>query len=441
MKLKQIKSLGSGGFGSVDLVADDQGRQYARKTFSVNQPLAPELVENVRKRFVREAKVQASFPHRNIVPVLGDDLTADPPFYLMPVAESTLADDIQKSRNLSGQFLAAISDIAAGLEEMHQLDIFHRDLKPQNVLRLVDDTGRHYYAIGDFGLIYQRDSRISSLTTTGMAKGSDYYTAPEVTGDLKRANTQSDIYSLGCILHDMVGEEDRVPCREIRESGHYGAILLNCTRDDPKRRFKSVRAVLDALVSLASSATDPETQEGSHFVKNLGTSEPLEAEFWKSLVEFLEDNYQSTDAKVILGNLDMNRIDEVASKLPDLAYRLGNIVAKWVYETSFSFAACDGIANRLEIFITRSAPLDVKADCLMAMLRLGTSHNRWYVERKFMSLCGADMESALAKRVAIEFRASDDDVCRDIAHLEESISVNRSELHPILYETLHDICT
>jgi serine/threonine protein kinase len=90
MPLKLIKSLGSGGFGNVELVEDESGQRFARKIFSVNQPLRPDLIDNVKKRFIREAKVQKGVVHRNIVPVLEEDLATDPPYFLMPPAEASL---------------------------------------------------------------------------------------------------------------------------------------------------------------------------------------------------------------------------------------------------------------------------------------------------------------------------------------------------------------
>jgi hypothetical protein len=76
----------------------------------------------------------------------------------------------------------------------------------------------------------------------------------------------------------------------------------------------------------------------------------------------------------------------------------------------------------------------------MALLLMGTSHNRWYVERMFVSLCSANLEEAVAKRLAIEFRASDEKVCRAISHLERSIHISRTTLHPLLAHTLGEIC-
>jgi hypothetical protein len=114
--------------------------------------------------------------------------------------------------------------------------------------------------------------------------------------------------------------------------------------------------------------------------------------------------------------------------------------AEWVDQTSFPFARCGSLANILSVFIGKSA-YETKVDCLMAMLELGTSHNRWYVERIFCRFCGADMDQPLARRLSVEFRASGGRTCRQISHLEGSINFERSNLHPVLVQTLADICS
>jgi eukaryotic-like serine/threonine-protein kinase len=396
------------------------------------------MTENVKKRFIREARVQQGFTHKNIVPVVGGDLDNDPPFYLMPVAISTLADEISKRRTLEGKFVSALSDVVAALEELHGLEIFHRDLKPQNVLRLRAGADT-YYAVSDFGLISQKDSTLSKLTTTGMAKGSDYFTAPEITSDLRKASVQSDTFSLGCILHEMVGTRARVPCQEIRGDGDYAQILLSCTRNDAKRRFGSVRAVLDALVSIDTTAAVPTSELAIELNAILDNAEPLTEAQWSKLIEFIEDHEGAPDSKLLLMKLTLSRIQDVCSNHAALAMRLGVAYAEWVTSSAFPFDACDGIANRLEFFI-KNCSLQVKVDCLIALLELGTSHNRWFVERKFLQLCGPEMGEPVARRLAIEFRASQQGVCRSISHLEQSIGVSRTELHPLLVETLGQIC-
>lgn len=121
MELTSISSLGQGGFGNVDLVQNELGIRYARKTFSVNQPLPLELVANVRKRFVREAKLQSGIKHRNVVPIIHMQLDGDAPWYLMPVADTSLDKEINKDRRLGGHYKLAISDIVSALEELHQM--------------------------------------------------------------------------------------------------------------------------------------------------------------------------------------------------------------------------------------------------------------------------------------------------------------------------------
>lgn len=439
MKLTVVNRLGNGGFGNVDLVVDEAGNSFARKTFSVNQPLPDELVPNVRKRFVREAELQLGMSHRNVVPIAYAHLVGDFPWYLMPVADSTLQKDIAGDRTLGGNFKVALADVIGGLEELHSMQMCHRDLKPQNVLRFTDTlTGQSFYAISDFGFVSLKDSSLSKLTTTGMAKGTDYYTAPEMTKSLSSATAQSDIYSLGCIIHDMVGVEDRVPCGEIHEDTEFGPLLLSCTRAKPPRRFKSVGAVRDVLVSIDASAPKPATQEAISFADKLDAGGLSRSEI-SSLAEFLEDKPESSDAIVLLRKFSIDRIQEAKAENPEDTKRIGIVFAEWVAANSFDFDYCDVLVNRLLAFMD-GAPYDLQAECLIAMLRLGTRHNRWYVERSFVSAAGPQMEEGLAKRLAVEFRAAGKAICDQISHLELSISTSRENLHPVLAKAIEETC-
>ncbi len=442
VNLKFIKQIGRGGFGNVDLVEDEAGRQFARKTFAPNQPMNAKLLDNVAKRFAKEIRIQKEISHANIVPIVSEHLSANPPYYLMPLAIGTLADDLETDRTLGGDFISAISDIVAGLEELHSMQIYHRDLKPQNVLRMPkgDEPGKFFYAISDFGLVSMKESQLSALTKTGMRMGSDYYTAPEITKDLRRASVQSDVYSLGCILHSMTGSQDRVPCGEIREPGDFSAILLGCTRKDHSQRFKSVRAVLDAILSVDVTSTTALTEASSNFIDVLEGNVAPSLDYWNSLAEFLEHDASTGEEAAIFRKLNTEHIQNVCIAATDYANRIGIAFAQWVDRSSFNFEYCDALANRLEEFFNLTA-FECKVECLTALLSMGTSHNRWFVERKFFQLCGPEMDDSLAKRVAIQFRIAGSAICADIAHLEDSIGVNRTGFHPTLAKTLDEICS
>ena len=443
MSFNHVRQLGAGGFGTVDLVSDANGAYFARKTFSVAQTLPAPMVENVRRRFIREAKTQSGIRHQNIVPVVYTALEADPPYYLMPVAVGNLQDDLSSDKTLGGNWLGAIADIVAALDEMHKMGIYHRDLKPQNVLKYSPQqptTSPYYYAVSDFGLVAMEESRLSVLTVTGMAKGTDYYTAPEITSDLRQATAQSDIYSLGCILHEMVGSGPRIPCHEIRESGPFAQVLLSCTRSDPDRRFRSVRDVLDAvMVASAGSTISGIGRADLAFADQLATGEPLSEAGWRELLEYVEDNEGSSEAASVLNRLSLQQVDHICSTNTLLANRFAATYSNWVRSAYLRFEACDYVANILERLIVTGS-FETKVDCLMALLKMGTSHNRWYVERKFASLCGMSMDENLAKRLAVEIRATGKSVCTLFDHLERSITLNRSELHPTLVQTLAEIC-
>ncbi|MDP8208218.1 MAG: serine/threonine-protein kinase [Candidatus Electryonea clarkiae] len=446
MNYEFVKHRGTGGFGKVEEVKDENSNPFARKTFSINQPqpLSSEMQDNVKKRFIREAKTQFGIRHVNIVPVLSHNLDENPPYFIMPLAIKSLEEDITKNKNLDGKYLRALMDIISGLEEIHSLAIYHRDLKPANVLRFQSDSdlegSEDYYAIGDFGLISLKETQFSELTKAGMRMGSDFYTAPEIVQDLRKASIQSDIFSLGCIIHDFIGTEQRIPMHEIREDGPYGGILLNCTRNDPSRRFKSVASVRDAILSLGKIEVEAKTNQGGEIIALLVSEDQLTGEEWNRVTYFIDDEYDSEDCTNALYKLTLKRIDEVTTEYPELGRILGIRYAYWVREETFLFEHCDAIAMRLKRFI-ENCTLDVQCECLMAMLYMGVSHNRWYVERMFGNLTDDDMDINLARRLAVEFRAEGYELCYKIAHWERSINWNRSSLHTILSNALEDICT
>ena len=441
--MQVVREIGRGGFGVVHEIVDANGHHFARKTYSINQAFTntPETDALLRPRFYREAKLQSGIQHRNVAPILSKELDANPPYFLMPLAESTLEKDLAQDRTLGGQYLAAIMDIIAALEEIHPMRIYHRDLKPGNVLRFNDpkDPRGYFYAISDFGLVALKQTQVSVLTQVGMKMTSDFYTAPEITSDLAKASPQSDIYSIGCILHEMVGLEDRVPCAEISDKSPYGPILLNCTRKDPSRRFKSVSVLRDILLDVAVSNPAASTSTPlAQPLQLLTSAAALSQDQWAYILDEVSLDQNSAGARQVLRAITIPRIEEVFANFPAIANGLGRKYADWIRDNAFDFSECDGLANRLER-IFELAEMDVRAEALMAMLYMGTSHNRWYVEGKFVALTSM-LDAVQAKRLAIECRADDNRFCKAIQHLEISIGINRSALHPVLQETLRQTC-
>lgn len=101
-----IREITSGGFGLIEEVRCDNGEHYARKTFSPssNNAIDERIYNESKNRFIREVKTQKILAqkcvdHQFIMPIIYEDLDADKPFYLMPLAEHDYNVEIKKSKN------------------------------------------------------------------------------------------------------------------------------------------------------------------------------------------------------------------------------------------------------------------------------------------------------------------------------------------------------
>jgi len=430
-----IKQLGQGGFAIVSLIQFSDGTYAARKEFHPNQGqvLSQQEIEHIKDRFKREVITLTEIDHPNVVKVLRSEIHLDPPAYIMPVADSTLGDDLAfvKAQPLSSR-IKILMDIFAGLEAIHDLSIYHRDLKPQNILKFGND-----YAISDFGLISLDKSQVSVLTQTGMYMGSDRYTAPEITSELKFSSRASDIYSVGCILHDLTttGSGARVPCNQIKDpTNPYEGILQICTRSEKNDRFQSVKDLREAVISIVMNESE-QPVVGSNQEKILSilkSQNVYDLTFVNDFINLLETNSLS-DSQNILINLDSEILEKLV-KINDtnMVSRLCGIYAKWIYSYSFDFAMCDVLASRLDSFWIINDP-EVRSNVLLGLLIMGASHNRWYVEQKFVSRI-KNCDDNTARRFVLESAVRRREVISAINHLPKSINFNRSELPPLIQQ-------
>jgi serine/threonine protein kinase len=242
----QLKNkIGQGGFGLVEEVQRDDGLRYARKTLVVPPNLDPAMV---KPRFEREVKYQSAISHNHVVPIFDHDLTASPPWFIMPLAECSLLDQLQQDRTLGGDLHTALFHILAGLEEIHRLGYCHRDLKPHNVLKFTSTSGTPLYALSDFGLMAIGEEASSTLTPSGMGGGTPAYQAPECAVNFKRATPRSDIYSFGAMLHDIFAPNPkRLPHEQLTAPGDIGPVIEKCTKRNAHRRYQDVAQLREAL--------------------------------------------------------------------------------------------------------------------------------------------------------------------------------------------------
>ena len=206
------RELGRGGMATVYLAHDlKHGRPVALKL------LHPELAATIGPaRFLQEIQLTARLQHPHILPLLDSGEANGLVYYLMPYVQGeSLRDRLRRDIQLPLDAAIEIAvQTADALDYAHRQGIVHRDIKPENILLSEDSSGggagplRQVQAlVADFGIAKAIDAAGGEkLTETGLSVGTPAYMSPEqaAAGPL---DGRADIYSLGCVLYEMLGGE------------------------------------------------------------------------------------------------------------------------------------------------------------------------------------------------------------------------------------------
>jgi serine/threonine-protein kinase len=191
------RELGQGGMARVFLARD---LKYEREV--AVKVLRPDLAAEVGPaRFLREIQIAARLHHPHILPLYDSDQMDDLVFYVMPfVKGESVKQRIARERQLPvSDALQIAREVADALSYAHGAGVVHRDIKPGNILL---DAG--HAVVADFGIA--RAMGVGD-TTTGHVVGTPAYMSPEQVEDSKFLDARTDIYSLGCVLYEMLTGE------------------------------------------------------------------------------------------------------------------------------------------------------------------------------------------------------------------------------------------
>jgi serine/threonine protein kinase len=192
------RELGRGGMATVYLAEDlKHRRQVAVKV------LRPELATSLGpERFLREIRVTAQLQHPHILPVLDSGELSGFLWYTMPrVAGEALRSRLMRERQLPIEDAILIAQqVASALGHAHGHGIIHRDIKPENILLDGDQA-----VVADFGIARALTAAGGEkLTETGLSIGTPAYMSPEQASGSQDVDARSDLYSLGCVLYEML---------------------------------------------------------------------------------------------------------------------------------------------------------------------------------------------------------------------------------------------
>ena len=194
------RELGRGGMATVYLARDlRHDRPVALKI------LHPELAQVLGpERFIREIRLAARLDHPNILPVYDSGETAGRLWFTMPFVDGeSLRQRLAREPQLPlAETVRITREMADALGYAQRQGIIHRDVKPENILLRNDRC-----VLADFGVARAVDAAGERLTETGFALGTPAYMSPEQAAADPHLNHRSDVYSLGCVVYEMLAGE------------------------------------------------------------------------------------------------------------------------------------------------------------------------------------------------------------------------------------------
>jgi hypothetical protein len=437
-KFETLIEIGRGGFGVVDKVKNADGDLFARKQFSPASYIPDTAHDSLRIRFKREVKTQALLGGREIVPVLQSDLSGSNPWFLMPLAEKSYEQQIATDRQAGSVDIDAIADILNALDYLHEMGYVHRDLNPKNILYV-----EGHWKLSDFGAVLPPAGHTVTLTGETVIY-TEQYCAPEQRNSFHKAKASADVYSFGCVLHDIFGKGVRVPYSKQTAPGPIGQIIEKCTEVKPERR-PSVkvlrRMLLDTLVEIGGHCKVADAKSGEWLQKLASIDQWKDSEFddfvrffgeldIEERAEGYERDYVCSLSTPFLTRIQSETLVRILKRDNGAAGAIIEKYCEWARNTAFAFHFSDTVAGCLAA-IFDNGDAATKATALTALISLGESHNRWYVMRATLRRCGADtLSSELAKRFAIEIMT--EEVEYDFRRCVEEVNWEKKLLHPEL---------
>ena len=245
-------------------------RRVAIKVFTLETLAYPDNMDNLKKRFIREAQVVAQLHHPNIVTTYDIVSTEEVNVLVMEFVKGVTLQSVMASKKLSlFEMVQILSQVASALDYAHEQTVVHRDVKPANIL--VASSGQ--VKVADFGIAKAENS--TDLTVAGGVLGTPDYMSPEQAQGGK-LDGRTDLFSLACIVYEcLAGEKpfqantltalllkivnEQPPPIDLEKwclPQGVQAVMDRALAKEPKKRFATCGELMDAVTSFVNPAEE-----------------------------------------------------------------------------------------------------------------------------------------------------------------------------------------
>ena len=281
-KYQVIDELGEGGMGRVMRVIDLTNNQEVALKY------CKDTDEASIRRFNREVRIMSEVTHLNIIPVLSHNLTNVPPYFVMPLAKTSLSKLIPSLLKDLDKTLYIFTEICNGINAMHVSNNFHRDIKPSNVLILPNGQ----VVVSDFGLAKRLVKDSSSHSSSNNFLGTVGYHAPEQV-EAKNSDARTDVYQLGKTLYELLTNEYPYLINSSKIPPGINHIIQRATAINPDDRYQTVSDLQQAIqtyqLSLKPDANPVEAFKNQiNAIKNLLRQGQYDENSLKALLDILD---------------------------------------------------------------------------------------------------------------------------------------------------------
>lgn len=373
-----VREIDQGGNGIVEEVwpGAEASHSVALKRLKDEDRQDIELV----RRFQREVRILRSLDHPNIMPVIHAELESNDPWFTMPLASSSLAEEVRRGPLSAERIRDIFVTVLSALDYAHQRNVLHRDLKPHNILIMSDGQ----LLVSDFGLGRALDSKSLALTRTGQGRGTEGYAAPEQWDDFAHVDQRADIYALGALLYEMTTRRNPLIGDPTAAPHAYRRVIQRCRAHDPARRYASISELQENFELLWREDEDV-TPAAERAIRLLGSA-ITDADSRRAVVDLYlrhpdnSDLYSRTLAlwsKELIAEQVVDGLDDVSAVISNLCNQLtGN----------FNYEYLDGVASFFERIYESTDDDQVRELILSKLLQLGAQYNRWNLGRTFARL-------------------------------------------------------